>query len=501
MIKKYIFIVLAGFLLTSCTEDIMDNINKDEAHPNSVNGKFQITDAIMSTAFTTISGNYAWYVSSYTELETGTGNNQLRNAEMRNLNEIAAPSTFNNEWNGTYATMYNIKDIMKKCVPGGINSEQYDLLGMAQILMAVNLGVLTDLHGDIPYTEAISGSTIKSPKLDKQEALYDSIQSLLDQGIANLTKGINLKSAGIQDLLFNNDNGKWIALAHGLKARYYLHTYGRDKNVLNDVITQANLAISGGFNGVELNVFNNSNAINPWSAFFSSRQYTGSSTTVANLMTARNDNRIKIYNYDMFGKNITGIPGNKEQAELTTTLNAPIWLANGSAPIHILSKSELYFMLAEAKVRSGQDGLTDFQTAVTASFNDYGATDPYSNPNSDDYSGFVNNAPQYLAGIASLYTANPLKEIMVQKYISQARDEQIEAWNDLRRCKYVDGAPFVTMTNPNNTVSGMNQLPLRLPYGQSDVVSNPNVSAAFGTGNAAGAYLFTENIWIFGGTR
>lgn len=43
--------------------------------------------------------------------------------------------------------------------------------------------------------------------------------------------------------------------------------------------------------------------------------------------------------------------------------------------------------------------------------------------------------------------------------------------------------------------------PLRLPYGNSDVVSNPNVAAAFGTGNQAGNYFFTENIWLFGGTR
>lgn len=31
--------------------------------------------------------------------------------------------------------------------------------------------------------------------------------------------------------------------------------------------------------------------------------------------------------------------------------------------------------------------------------------------------------------------------------------------------------------------------PLRLPYGNSDVVSNPNVAAAFGTGNEAGSNL------------
>ena len=35
----------------------------------------------------------------------------------------------------------------------------------------------------------------------------------------------------------------------------------------------------------------------------------------------------------------------------------------------------------------------------------------------------------------------------------------------------------------------------------SDVISNPNVRDAFGTGNAAGMYIFTENVWWAGGSR
>ena len=34
-----------------------------------------------------------------------------------------------------------------------------------------------------------------------------------------------------------------------------------------------------------------------------------------------------------------------------------------------------------------------------------------------------------------------------------------------------------------------------LPYGDSDVVSNPNVAAAFGSGNDAGMYIFSKKVW------
>jgi hypothetical protein len=52
----------------------------------------------------------------------------------------------------------------------------------------------------------------------------------------------------------------------------------------------------------------------------------------------------------------------------------------------------------------------------------------------------------------------------------------------------------VKMTNPNNN-NGGNRWPNMLPYGDSDVTSNPNVGAAFGSGNDAGMYIFSKKVW------
>lgn len=86
---------------------------------------------------------------------------------------------------------------------------------------------------------------------------------------------------------------------------------------------------------------------------------------------------------------------------------------------------------------------------------------------------------------------------------AQAATEQLETYNDIRRVRYMDGANAypVALTNPKNSTSSANRWPLRLPYGESDVTSNPNVSAAFGSGNDAGMYIFTENVWWAGGNR
>lgn len=85
---------------------------------------------------------------------------------------------------------------------------------------------------------------------------------------------------------------------------------------------------------------------------------------------------------------------------------------------------------------------------------------------------------------------------MVQKYIAESRDQQLYTYSDLRRCRRM-GEAFVAMRNPNNTDNGKNRWPLRLPYGNSDVVSNPKVAAAFGEGNSAGMYVFEKGGWLY----
>jgi hypothetical protein len=494
---KYILgLALTSVLITSCSEDMMDRINKDVSHPSTdiVNAKFQITDAEVATVYSVLCGNYAWYVSSYTEQLFGTGNNQLKNVEVRQFGEMSSSSTFNNEWNATYLNLNNLVSIKKKCADGGVNANNYDLLGMEQTLEALNWGILTDLHGNIPMTECFGD--ISAPKIDSQKDIYDYILTLLDNAQENLAKGGSV--VGSQDVIYKGDVSKWIGLAHALKARYLLHTYGVNKNVLSDVLKEAKAAVDAGFDGANLSVFNGKNADNSWSAYHWSRRYIGSSKTVDDLLVDRKDPRDSIYNY---GTDAVGTPGNASQAMMTETLNYPSWLEKGAAYLHLFSKSEIYFILAEVKARLGQDAKSDFETAVKASIEDYFATGAGIEGFTDNYSISDDDITAYLKSLESRYTENPLKEIMVQKYIAQTRDEQLETYNDIRRCRYADGSYYVTLTNPNNTQSGINRWPLRLPYGESDVVSNPNVAAAFGSGSAAGNYLFTDPVWWAGGNK
>jgi len=495
---KYLFgLVLASLFFASCSEDMLDRINERETSKTAdkVAAKFQLTDAIVSTAFSTVNGSYAWYVSSYTEQLFGTGNNQMMKVEKRDASEMAGATVFNNEWNSTYANLNNIMQMIEKCSEGGPYSSQKDILGMAQIMAAINWGILTDLHGDIPFSECFKG--ISAPKVDSQESIYAAIFKFLDEAQVNLAEGGD--NAGEQDVVYGGDTEKWAALGHAVKARYLLHTYGRNKSVLPEVIKEAQAAIEGGFAGFYLDCFNGVTADNAWSAYQWSRYYIGSSKTVFDLMEEREDPRMHYYNTTVgasaktLGKpadpDYLGIPGDAGQAGLVKEMNEPAWLENGAANLAIMSESEVYFILAEAQAILGQDAKDAFEAAVSSSLVEY----------LDMSMGKITEEEiaAYLEGIAPLYEKDALKEIRIQKYLAQTRGEVLETYNDIRRIRYTDGSYPVEMKNPGNKSSVGNRWPLRLPYGDSDVVSNPNVAAAFGTGD----YVFTENVWWAGGSR
>ncbi|MEG2219568.1 MAG: SusD/RagB family nutrient-binding outer membrane lipoprotein [Muribaculaceae bacterium] len=494
-IKKYLLIGLVSLIATSCSEDAMDSINKDTHNPpaGEVPTKFQITDGIVATAFSTSSGLYAWYASSFTEQEFGTGNNQAMRIELRNRIETMSSTAYNNEWNGTYSNLRNLKEIMDKCnIKGGTENGKIDILGMAQMLTALNFGILTDLHGDIPCSEALKGQANLQPNLDKQSDIYkNTIFKNLDDAIANFEIAMSkvndkgeytIQNAGSQDFLFKNNHKEWLATAHALKARYLLHTLKINPEVLVDVVKEAEAAIALDFAGASLDIFNEGATNNPWTAYYWSRMYTGSSKTVIDLMNARNDGRVSVYNFNMMGNDVYGTPGDETQARLTEALNAPAWLNVGAADINLISSQELYFILAEAKARLGQNAESAFKQGVEASFEDYAEF------------GKVGEPAAYITSIMAKFTAQPLAEIMVQKYLSQCRDEQIEAYNDIRRCIAVDGASFVKMTNPKNAD---NNWPQRFPYGNSSVLANPHMTQAYGDGT----YIFTEKVWWAGGER
>lgn len=88
---------------------------------------------------------------------------------------------------------------------------------MARIVRAYTFQRVTDMHGDIPYSEAGQPNKYPYPVYDKQEDIYNDLLKELEEAQADLGTGI--APVGTQDLFYNGDVAKWKKFANALMLR------------------------------------------------------------------------------------------------------------------------------------------------------------------------------------------------------------------------------------------------------------------------------------------
>lgn len=516
-IKTYAWVLVAmPLIFASCSKDIMDDINKSTDNPIDVEAKFILADVITQTAFSNTGGDISTYVSTYVEHEVGV-HNQLYYAEMRQ-NEPSSSGTFNNSWGSLYTAFKNAKLIIEKTSIGGPQEGNDVTKGMAQVLAAYNLALITDLYGDAPWTEAGNWAENMTPKIDKQEEIYAGIMAYLDDAIINLQKADTHTSGpvGSSDFLYNGNANKWIQFAHGLKARYTMRLLNRSSDVNDDlqkVIDNVNLSFKAAADQAAFKVYD-ANNLNPLFDFQWSRDALAASRSMVDKLAERNDPRLRRDFVDVDWAQVEDATdeevyelmapnGKNEQRQYF--YNTSIFVYSQTAPSLLLSYHEILFLKAEAMARLGNSTAAIepiLKEAVVAAIanSEVGVTAGLTAPIIGEYGGLdettaaitTAEAEGYFdTDVEPLLIANPLKEIMNQKYIAffGASGEATEAYSDIRRLKAL-GEDLIQLDNPG-------KFPLRLPYGNDDTTTNPEVKAAYGDGQ----YVYTEPVWWAGGTR
>lgn len=520
-IKTYSSVALLAVALFSCSDSTMNEINRDNDHTQDVPAKFILTDAITATAFSNIGGDFNTYMSTYIEHEVGIYN-QLWNAETRAA-EVTSSTTFNNIWGGLYSNLKNARIIIEKCSDGGSQAGNYTTKGMGEVLAAINSALLTDAFGDAPYSEAAlplkdGKPQFMNPKVDKQESIYNSIFQYLNDAITDLPKGDTHVSGGpsTQDLLYKADYKKWLKLAYGLKARYTMHLLNKSADQtadLNKILEYIDKSFTGTGDEAAFAIYDITN-VNPSYDFFDSREYLAASESMSKKLIERKDPRLQrvyVSKLDSKGK-CTQLTGNEDPAfsmapngtplQQQRTYNTSIFGLSQTAPTMIMSYHELLFLKAEALQRLGKPaaevkaalkaavvaGFANMERSVDAALNNssYGIT-----ANGTEAISSEKAEAYFDEEIADRFDAEPLKEIMIQKYIALwgASGESTETYNDVRRLK-AEGKDYYSLENKG-------KFPLRCPYGADDTTANPNVAAAYGDGQ----YVYSEKVWWAGGSR
>jgi hypothetical protein len=457
----------------------MDKINKDVNDPSDMTSALIITDAMTASAFNVTGGDFTFFASIYIEHNAGTWG-QFYNADIRS-SQPSSSTTYSNAWDATYANLYSLKIVREKCSDGGSEAGNYHTLGIAQILTAYNLALLTDAMGDVPWTEALQPGVIFTPVLDKQEDIYGDIFELLDDAIANIEKTSIYPTLGAQDLIYGGDIDLWKKFAYGLKARYTMRLSFKTPSY-NDVISFANQSFTSSDEQAQFN-YNGNTSQSPFYCMYQDRDYYSASQSLHNKLVARNDPRDAVFfmpHPDAGGGLVFAPNGTSNQVQGSYSISA---ISTITAPTYLLSYHELEFLKAEAYVRNGNLALADsaLRKGVTAAFQKV------------NIGLMASEAVSYFnSNVRPKFTANPLSEVMNQKYLAFFEEEAMEAYNDYRRLQAM-GNNVIQLDNPLNT----NRFPLRCSYGSDDVTTNVNVRNAYGDG----MYVYTEKVWWAGGTR
>lgn len=410
------------------------------------------------------------YTALIAQQFSGQGGSGIQAAEYDRYN--ITPTDMNNLWRaGTFAG--GLADMQKLIELTQTTSPQY--AGIAKIMKAYQMLVLTDAFGDIPYTEALQFDANFAPKYDASADVYKSLVVLLNDGIADLKKESLLKPAA-DDLIYAGDLNKWERAANTIKLRLYIHYFPKISTTSNADI--AALLTSGIFfrnntDNFQMRFESAANKNNPIDQYEKSRNNTFfPSATFVSLMNSKEDPRrpsfltpfpvaSTTYVGATNGTGITGAPNasfSRANTYLRGAATAGTGFNNfdGTAPIRMLTYAEYNFILAEYYARTGNLALaqTSYAAGITASMQDAGVA--------------AAAITTYIAARPVLTATNAIQSIIEEKFVANF-GVAVEPWTDYRRTK----VPGLTLPANAQTTAILRIL----PYSDLERTSNPNTPA------------------------
>lgn len=228
--KKSLGMLAVGFLCLSISfsscDDGFDELNVDPGVSPSLESRFILAGAInraASSRFEAWRGNLI-YCSQWGQQLSGTW----------------PPDqyvTTNEGWLSAYwivvygDNMRNLQRVIDQ-------EEGTNLESMAVIMKILLMQRVTDMHGDIPYSEAFQGGNLPQPRYDTQEEVYASFVSELRAAIAQLSPG-NGVDAGPSDPFFNGDIEMWRKFGNSLLLRVAMRMSEVDPATAQTVAAEA----------------------------------------------------------------------------------------------------------------------------------------------------------------------------------------------------------------------------------------------------------------------
>ena len=389
--------------------------------------------------------------------------------------------------------------------------ELSNLSGIAVINEVLNIEAITDVYGDIPYSQALQAkSGISQPVYDKQQAVYSQMLSKLDSVLPTLDAA---KAIPTNDVFpYKGAVGQWKKFGYSLMLRMAMRLTKVDPATAK---TWAEKAYAGG-------VFA-SNADNAYIIFDNAHGFSNANSrslttaedyaevkwgkVLIDYLKSTSDPRLSVISeisqpgvknsaneslpgistpalqqgmpngYDQNGgaTDITKAPGfpgatgTGSDANITGGYSRPttaVYLSLNTATF-ILTYAQTEFLLAEAAARGwnvGANASTHYANGLTAALETYGQINP---------AGAISHATAVAYAAANALDVstleNSLKQINTQYWVVTGTIFDFdEAWSNWRRSGY----PVLTPVNYIGNFTG-GTIPRRQAYPTSEASKNP----------------------------
>ncbi|MCV9932092.1 SusD/RagB family nutrient-binding outer membrane lipoprotein [Flavobacterium sp. LS1R47] len=376
-------------------------------------------------------------------------------------------------WNSNYGggIVRNLVDVLERT---NGKSEYTNLNGVAKTLKVMVFQRLTDLYGDVPYSEAGLGyyQKIFYPKYDSQKDIYTDFFKLLDEAQNQIQTGSDPIKG---DLFYAGDVSKWKKMINSLRLRCAMRISKVDPALAKEQIQKA--VTNGIFTSNEDNCYmkhdsspaETAGALNNGNGMSHALKGNGAVEdypTSLLINTLGDDPRKKIWFSPNASGNYVGLNPNNSSGRhpgpggILDLATIKPYLYENNAPYLHLTYSESMLLLAEASFRGLYTGNVDdlYKKGIEAGIRQWSIF--------KDASIIDNNAVAAFLATKSLTRGKELEEIATQQWLTFFLNG-MEAYSNYRR---TDFPVLIKITNNGSSTGGV--IPKRLPYPAEESTSN-----------------------------
>ncbi|HEX8356807.1 MAG TPA: SusD/RagB family nutrient-binding outer membrane lipoprotein [Segetibacter sp.] len=427
---KNISFLLFLVLISSCKKAYFDinEVNPNQTQNPPINGL--LSSVTYQTGINVFrAGDFTSYYMQYlASPNTGGASDIYENADRSSL-WFNTSTTGTNPYGGVYNTILDGRVLAQKATAA--NATEH--LGVVKTTEAMNMSLLIDLFGDVPYTEAFN-STNFTPKYDKAQDIFTACLTLLDEAIVEFNKpNPTIKLDATSDLIHAGKVSAWIKTCHALKARLLNRLSKLPSYNPTQVLTEVAAAYTSNADDAQVTRFMNRS---PWGQVaYNNTQSLLDGWMSEQFIDALNgktygvvDPRLKFIADTTRTGTFKGTPNGKGRTGSGTQREESYLSVNGfyskaTAPLLLVTFSEMKFIEAEAAFASNkQQSYNAYLAGIAANMDKIGVP-------AIEKNAYLAN-PVVAPGLAGFTIDHIFKEKYVAMFLHP------ESWTDARRYDY-----------------------------------------------------------------